>query len=161
MAQPPQCLAAEPHSFFAVRPGLRDPPRDPNVFSRRSAARARSDLQLGAGCSRARADDCAIRHRPDAPRMGARLPLRHRAARPRGDADGRRLMPGATPSQTIGPYWHLLHDPELADLTRFGAAGEKIVFTGTLTDGDNATVADAAVEIWQADQPASDTFQGF
>lgn len=70
-------------------------------------------------------------------------------------------MPLATPSQTIGPYWHLLEDPEWADLTRFGAAGEKIVFSGTVTDGDAAPVADAAVEIWQADPPASDTFPGF
>jgi protocatechuate 3,4-dioxygenase alpha subunit len=70
-------------------------------------------------------------------------------------------MPRATPSQTIGPYWHLIEDPGWADLTRFGAAGEKIVFSGTVTDGDAAPVADAAVEIWQADPPASDTFPGF
>ena len=70
-------------------------------------------------------------------------------------------MPLATPSQTIGPYWHLIGDPEWADLTRFGAAGEKMVFSGTVTDGDEAPVADAAVEIWQADPPASGIFPGF
>ena len=70
-------------------------------------------------------------------------------------------MPLATPNQTIGPYWHLIQDPEWSDLTRFGAKGEKIVLAGTLTDGDAAPITDAAVEIWQADPPADDTFQGY
>ena len=39
-------------------------------------------------------------------------------------------MPSATASQTIGPYWHLLEDPSWADLTRFGAQGERITLTG-------------------------------
>lgn len=67
----------------------------------------------------------------------------------------------ATPSQTIGPYWHLIQDAEWSDLTRFGAKGEKIVLAGMLTDGDAAPITDAAVEIWQADPPADDTFQGY
>jgi len=67
----------------------------------------------------------------------------------------------ATASQTVGPYWHLIHDPVWADLTRFGADGEKIVLIGTLSDGDGAPVSDAAVEIWQAEPPASDSFPGF
>ncbi len=70
-------------------------------------------------------------------------------------------MPGLTASQTIGPYWHLIGDAEWSDLTRFGAEGDKMVLTGIITDGDGAPVADAAVEIWQPDPPASDTFQGF
>lgn len=70
-------------------------------------------------------------------------------------------MPAATPSQTIGPYWHLIHDPEWTDLTRFGAEGDKIVLTGTLSDGEGKPVTDASVEIWQADPPASDTFPGY
>jgi protocatechuate 3,4-dioxygenase alpha subunit len=69
-------------------------------------------------------------------------------------------VPAATASQTVGPYWHLVHDPAWADLTRFGAAGEKIALTGILSDGDGAPVTDAAVEIWQADPPASDSFPG-
>jgi protocatechuate 3,4-dioxygenase alpha subunit len=69
-------------------------------------------------------------------------------------------MPIATASQTIGPYWHLIEHPEMADLTRFGAKGEKIVFTGRITDGDGLPVTDACVEIWQADPPANETFPG-
>ena len=70
-------------------------------------------------------------------------------------------MPTATASQTIGPYWHLLEDKSWADLTRFGATGEKIVLTGTVRDGDGKPCSDACVEIWQSDPPASDTFPGF
>jgi protocatechuate 3,4-dioxygenase alpha subunit len=67
----------------------------------------------------------------------------------------------ATANQTIGPFWHLIEDPTWADLTRFGAEGEKIVLTGTLFDGAGNTVADAAVEIWQTSPTASETFPGF
>jgi protocatechuate 3,4-dioxygenase alpha subunit len=67
----------------------------------------------------------------------------------------------ATASQTIGPFWHLIEHPEMADLTRFGAPGERIVLTGRITDGAGAPVGDACVEIWQADPPASDVFPGY
>jgi protocatechuate 3,4-dioxygenase alpha subunit len=70
-------------------------------------------------------------------------------------------MPIATSSQTIGPFWHLLEEKGWADLTRFGAAGETVTLTGIVTDGDGAPVADACVELWQADPPASDKFTGF
>jgi len=67
----------------------------------------------------------------------------------------------ATAQQTIGPYWHLLQDPRLADLTRFGAPGKAIVLRGSLFDGSGAPVTDACVELWQADPPASELFPGF
>lgn len=67
----------------------------------------------------------------------------------------------ATASQTIGPYWHLIEHPEMADLTRFGAQGERMALSGRIIDGDGAPVADACVEIWQADPPASDLFPGY
>lgn len=70
-------------------------------------------------------------------------------------------MTVATASQTIGPYWHLIEDPSWADLTRFGAAGEKIELTGIVTDGDGAPFADVCIELWQADPAASDTFPAF
>ena len=70
-------------------------------------------------------------------------------------------MPAATASQTIGPYWHLIEHPEWADLTRFGAEGEVIRLTGRVVDGEDYAVTDAAVEIWQADPPASDSFPGW
>ena len=70
-------------------------------------------------------------------------------------------MPAATASQTIGPYWHLIEHPEWADLTRFGADGDRITVTGRITDGAGEAVSDAAVEIWQADPPADDRFPGY
>ncbi|MCW3474509.1 protocatechuate 3,4-dioxygenase subunit alpha [Limobrevibacterium gyesilva] len=70
-------------------------------------------------------------------------------------------MPIATSFQTIGPYWALIEHPEMADLTRFGAAGENVVLSGRMTDGDGAPVADAAIELWQASPAASETFPGW
>jgi protocatechuate 3,4-dioxygenase alpha subunit len=70
-------------------------------------------------------------------------------------------MPVATANQTIGPYWHLIEDPTWADLTRFGAVGEKIALTGTIRDGAGDLVTDAAIEIWQTSPEASDTFPAF
>jgi protocatechuate 3,4-dioxygenase, alpha subunit len=67
----------------------------------------------------------------------------------------------ATANQTIGPYWHLIEDPAWADLTRFGASGEKIVLTGTVTDGAGALVSDAAIEIWQTSPQPSEAFPAF
>ena len=70
-------------------------------------------------------------------------------------------MATATASQTIGPFWHLLEDKDWADLTRFGATGERITLIGQVRDGSGAPVSDACVEIWQADPPADDKFPGF
>ncbi len=66
-----------------------------------------------------------------------------------------------TASQTIGPYWHLLEDKDWADLTRFGATGTPLTLIGRIEDGAGEPVADACVEIWQADPPADDRFSGF
>ena len=61
----------------------------------------------------------------------------------------------ASAHQTAGPYWHLVDFPEWSDTTRDFAGklpeGERIVLTGTLTDGAGARVTDAMVEIWHAD----------
>jgi protocatechuate 3,4-dioxygenase alpha subunit len=70
-------------------------------------------------------------------------------------------MPSATSSQTIGPFWHLIEHPEWADLTRFGAAGHQVTLTGIIIDGDGNPVTDAAVELWQADPPADESFPAF
>jgi protocatechuate 3,4-dioxygenase alpha subunit len=67
----------------------------------------------------------------------------------------------ATASQTIGPYWHLLEDKSWADLTRFGAEGEKIILIGRITDGTGAAVGDGCVELWQPSPAASATWDGF
>jgi protocatechuate 3,4-dioxygenase alpha subunit len=66
-----------------------------------------------------------------------------------------------TAAQTIGPFWHLIEHPEQADLTRFGAEGEKIVLTGRVIDGAGSLIADACVELWQSSPAASETFPGF
>ena len=56
-----------------------------------------------------------------------------------------------TPSQTVGPFFHLgLDRPQWADLAPEGAAGERISVEGRITDGDGAPVADAFLELWQA-----------
>lgn len=70
-------------------------------------------------------------------------------------------MPAATASQTIGPYWHLIEEPSWSDLTRFGAAGEVIELTGTISDGASTVVADAAVEIWQSSPQGNEHFTGY
>lgn len=67
----------------------------------------------------------------------------------------------ATASQTIGPFWHLIEHPEWADLTRFGATGQRIILTGRISAGYGESVADACVEIWQTDPPMDEVFPGF
>ncbi len=70
-------------------------------------------------------------------------------------------MTAATTSQTIGPYWHLLEDKSWADLTRFGAEGERMLLLGTVTDGDGVPVSDACVELWQPSPAAGPDWDGF
>ncbi len=67
----------------------------------------------------------------------------------------------ATAAQTIGPFWHLIEDKSLADLTRFGATGEVLTLTGRITDGEGNPVADACVELWQASPAADERFPGW
>ena len=59
---------------------------------------------------------------------------------------------GLTPSQTVGPFFHigLPYDagPRLAGADRAGA----ITLSGRVLDGEGAPIADAMVEIWQADE---------
>ena len=70
-------------------------------------------------------------------------------------------MTDATASQTIGPFWHLLEHDEQADLTRFGAVGERVVLSGAIRDGNGDLVPDAAIELWQASPTADDSFPGW
>ncbi len=65
-----------------------------------------------------------------------------------------------TASQTIGPFWHPLAEPALADLTRLGASGEAIELHGQVLDGSGAPITDACVELWQA-TPAAPAFPGW
>ena len=82
----------------------------------------------------------------------------------------------ATPSQTVGPFFYLALDrEEWAEMTAANPQGERIVIEGRITDGDGAAVADAFLELWQAnaagryahpddarsDKPLDPNFQGF
>jgi protocatechuate 3,4-dioxygenase alpha subunit len=70
-------------------------------------------------------------------------------------------MRPVTASQTIGPFWHALAEPALADLTRAGAAGPRLALAGRVLDGDGAPVGDACIELWQATPAASPAFPGW
>jgi protocatechuate 3,4-dioxygenase, alpha subunit len=89
-----------------------------------------------------------------------------------------KLIP--TPSQTVGPFFHLgLDRPEWGDLTRGNPpealGGERIAIEGRVIDGDGAPVPDAMIELWQAnaagrynhpeddqkDKPLDPNFRGF
>ena len=62
-------------------------------------------------------------------------------------------MAGISPFQTVGPFFQVLvGDVRGRDvLVRDGAAGARISVEGTVLDGAGAAMADALVEIWQAD----------
>ena len=56
-----------------------------------------------------------------------------------------------TGSQTIGPFFHEgLKALYRSDLAAGAGAGERLTVTGRIVDGDGQGVADALVEIWQA-----------
>jgi protocatechuate 3,4-dioxygenase alpha subunit len=60
--------------------------------------------------------------------------------------------PGLTPSQTVGPFLHLvLAEPDDVNVVPPGTPGA-IRVGGTVVDGDGQVVADALVETWQADE---------
>ena len=97
----------------------------------------------------------ALRPRPHRARVGARVPLRHRAARTRRHAvrdEHRCLRPrrGLTPSQTVGPF--LLARAAVARRAHVVPAGTPGGFwiRGVLLDGAGAPVPDGVVETWQA-----------
>lgn len=61
-------------------------------------------------------------------------------------------MAALTPSQTVGPFFHLGFAPLNRDrLALGGARGEAITVQGRILDGNGAAVSDAVIEIWQAD----------
>lgn len=85
-----------------------------------------------------------------------------------------KLIP--TPSQTVGPFFHLgLARGEWGDLAAGNPVGERIAIEGRITDGDGAPVPDALLEIWQAnaagrynhpedrqsDKPLDPNFRGY
>jgi protocatechuate 3,4-dioxygenase alpha subunit len=64
----------------------------------------------------------------------------------------RRTRLGRTPSQTIGPFFHIgLPWMGGADLAGPATGGRVIGLTGRVLDGADEPVSDALLEIWQAD----------
>jgi len=83
-----------------------------------------------------------------------------------------------TPSQTVGPFFALCLTRHPAQLSLLGShriaggdvAGTPITVAGRVVDGDAAPVAEAMIEVWQADaegryasaaRPPASTFTGF
>ena len=58
----------------------------------------------------------------------------------------------ATPSQTVGPFFHIgLEAIAVNDLTASLATAEHMQISGQVLDGDGKAVIDALIEVWQAD----------
>ncbi len=59
----------------------------------------------------------------------------------------------ATPSQTIGPFFHLCLtlDETAGGIAGPGAEGERVTLICRVFDGEGAAVDDALIELWQAD----------
>lgn len=58
----------------------------------------------------------------------------------------------ATPSQTVGPYYRLGLEPLYRQqIAPAHAAGTHVQISGRIVDGAGAPVADAVLEVWQAD----------
>jgi protocatechuate 3,4-dioxygenase alpha subunit len=57
-----------------------------------------------------------------------------------------------TPSQTVGPFFHVgLIRPDQEILVNEHTRGQRILIRGRVIDGAGASVPDAILEIWQAD----------
>ncbi len=59
----------------------------------------------------------------------------------------------ATPSQTIGPFFHLCLtvDETTGRMAGPGAEGERVTMICRVLDGEGAPLDDALIELWQAD----------
>lgn len=55
-----------------------------------------------------------------------------------------------TPSQTIGPFFHVGLRWEGGEKVAFQTAGAPLVLTGRVYDGSGAVIADGLIETWQA-----------
>jgi protocatechuate 3,4-dioxygenase alpha subunit len=70
----------------------------------------------------------------------------------------------ATASQTVGPFFHLAGNMDLACVAAPDVAGERVRLALRVVDGDGVPVPDALIELWQAN-PAGEygdpAFGGF
>ena len=73
----------------------------------------------------------------------------------------------ATPSQTVGPFFHIGLDAiAVSDLTADLGVAERVHISGHVLDGDGKAVIDALIEVWQADSDGAyassqSPFKGF
>jgi len=58
-----------------------------------------------------------------------------------------------TPSQTVGPFFHLALtlDESFGHMASAGAEGEHVTLICRVLDGDGTPIDDAMIELWQAD----------
>ena len=71
---------------------------------------------------------------------------------------------GLTPSQTVGPYVHIGLEVDGTEMLVDKDDPNAVEVSFSVFDGDGAPVADAMVEIWQADQDGkfnTDSVEGF
>lgn len=68
-------------------------------------------------------------------------------------SDAQRLV--ATPSQTVGPFFHFGLTPVTSGHVAAAVEGERIQLLITVTDGDGRLVPDAVLELWLAHGPVS------
>jgi len=67
-----------------------------------------------------------------------------------------------TPSQTLGPFYHMLcADESLGRVAGPDAEGEHIRLRFRMLDGDGAPVPDGMIELWQADASGRYNAGGF
>lgn len=77
------------------------------------------------------------------------------------DPDDAHSLPVATPSQTVGPFFHFGLTPDARHGTVRGVTGRQpIRLSVRVTDGDGLAVSDAAVEIWHRGDGAPDGSSG-
>ncbi|MEZ5287474.1 MAG: hypothetical protein R2712_22275 [Vicinamibacterales bacterium] len=97
----------------------------------------------------ARARPPGVHLRPLPHRTGVRtgLPFRHRPAGRCADADGRSMMAGLTPFQTVGPCLHLGLRVGRGPMTAAGL-DTAIVIRGRLVDGAGDGIGDGVLEFW-------------
>ncbi|MDQ3259659.1 MAG: protocatechuate 3,4-dioxygenase subunit alpha, partial [Pseudomonadota bacterium] len=55
-----------------------------------------------------------------------------------------------TPSQTVGPFFHIGLERSAVSNLAAGVVAEPIEIMGRVLDGDGQPVIDALIEIWQA-----------
>ena len=62
-------------------------------------------------------------------------------------------VPVASPSQTVGPFFHfaLTCDPSLGQIAGLNTPGERVHLRLRVLDGQRHPVPDAMIELWQAD----------